>query len=112
ASMIATAVLLIAFIHHRSKNRPAPERDPDESQTHHSRPHRTAVCLSTKVLLDLLMKIDAEVQRSAREDGWKVDWEAHDAAVAAAQEAYRQKRYAKGVREICRSICSIMDHLP
>lgn len=112
ASMIATAVLLIAFIHHRSKNRPAPERDPDESQTHHSRPHRTAVCLSTKVLLDLLMKIDAEVQRSAREDGWKVDWEAHDVAVAAAQAAYREKRYAKGVREICRSICSIMDHLP
>jgi protein phosphatase len=84
----------------------------DDSKTQVWRPHRTAVGLSSKDLLDLLAQIDIDLQRSAREDGWEVNWSEHDQAASAAQQAAREKRYAKGIRDLARAIGIIMDELP
>ncbi|WP_437225361.1 PP2C family protein-serine/threonine phosphatase [Planctomicrobium sp. SH661] len=109
-SMIAAAAMLIALLRHR---RTLKEEIPsDDSHTHHSRPHRTAVGLSSRTLLELLIKIDAEVQRSAREDGWSVDWTEHSRACTAAQAAAREKRYSKGIRDAARAIGIVMEQLP
>jgi len=110
-SLIAAAALSLALLQHRRIHRDAHPQQ-DDSYTHHSRPHRTAVGLTSRVLLDLLLRIDAELQRSAREDGWAVPWGDHEQAFSAAQLANREKRYSKGIRDISRAIAIIMDQLP
>ncbi|WP_437202927.1 PP2C family protein-serine/threonine phosphatase [Planctomicrobium sp. SH664] len=85
---------------------------PDETHTRLWRPHRTAVALSSKELFELLASIDGELQRSARDDGWDVDWGEHDRAVKAAERAAQEKRYAKGLRDLARAIGMVMDELP
>jgi len=109
-ALIGAAVLSIALLRHRRVL--AKLQSSDDSQTHHSRPHRTAVGLPSKTLLDLLLRIDAELQRSAQEDGWPVNWNEHGQAATAAQASGREKRYTKGVREVARAIGIIMDQLP
>lgn len=87
-------------------------RPVDDSQTHHSRAHRTAVGLPSKELAELLLRIDGELQRSAREDSWGVDWAEHDKAVTSAQQMAREKRYSKTIRDAARAIQIIMAELP
>lgn len=109
-SLISAGILSLALVRHRRLLRNVHTQD--DSYTHHSRPHRTAVGLTSRTLLDLLMRIDAELQRSAHEDGWNVNWPDHEQAVSAAQLASREKRYTKGIRDIARAIGIIMDQLP
>jgi protein phosphatase len=88
------------------------ESAPDNSHTQHSRPHRTAVGLTSRSLLDLLIRTDAELQRSAQEDGWEVNWPEHDRALVSAKQSSQEKRYAKALREAARAIGTIMEELP
>jgi protein phosphatase len=111
----AAAVGLVGFaygaIRRRRELRKQIERS-DDSRTLISRPHRTAAALSSKELLEMLLKIDADLQRAAREDGWSIDWRAHDDDLKAAQEALRSKRYGRGVRDIGRAIDALMSRIP
>ena len=109
-SLLAAGILSLALIRHRRLMRDS-QLD-DDSYTHHSRPHRTAVSLTSKALLDLLLKIDAELQRSARDDGWGVNWTEHEQALSSAQLCHREKRFPKGVRDAARAIGIIMEQLP
>jgi len=87
-------------------------QDSDEFQTQHSRPYRTAVGLSSSELADLLLRTDFELQRSAREDGWNVNWEEHDRAIASSQALVREKRHSRAVRDVARAIQIVMSELP
>jgi protein phosphatase len=108
-SLLALGGLLVGSMRRR---RILLESVQDDSHTQHSRPHRTAVGLTSKALLDLLVRTDADLQRSAREDGWEVDWPEHDRAVEGAKQASQEKRYSKGLRDAARAIGTIMDELP
>jgi protein phosphatase len=70
------------------------------------------VGLSSSELADLLLRTDFELQRSAREDGWNVNWEEHDRAVASSQALVREKRHSRAVREVSKAIQIVMSELP
>lgn len=108
-SVAGMLALAYAAIKRRQQLR---HRDDDATGAHFIRPHRTAVGLSSKQLLDLLQQVDKEVARSAREDGWSVPWEEHDRTVTAAQRAAREKRHSKGIRDLARAIELVMEQLP
>ncbi|MCA8996362.1 MAG: serine/threonine-protein phosphatase [Planctomycetaceae bacterium] len=108
-SVIGLVALIIGTVRQR---RSQVVHTPDESHTRIFRPHRTAVSLPSKDLFERLATIDSELQRSAREDGWDVSWNDHGKSVTAAEEAAKDRRYGKAVREIAKAVCLIMDALP
>lgn len=104
-----TALLVISY--RMKKNAPAPP-DFDDSMTHHSRPHRTAVGLSSKELSELLLRITLELRATAQADGWGVEWEEHDRLLNTAQTLSKEKRFSKAIRELARCIHLVMTQLP
>lgn len=112
ALAVGTLVTLTVGAFRRQRELVHQRQQRDVSKTNLWRPYRTAVGLPSKELFDLLAAIEIDVQRSAREDGWNVNWSEHQAALAAAQKAGQEKRYARGVRDLARAIEAIMDELP
>lgn len=111
-TVFATFMLTLLTIGAIRQQRRMTREDRDLSQTNLWRPHRTAVALASQQLLERLTEIETELQRSAREDGWNVNWKEHELAVQAARQAHQEKRFARGVRHIARAIGVIMDELP
>ncbi|WP_437192611.1 PP2C family protein-serine/threonine phosphatase [Planctomicrobium sp. SH527] len=115
-SLLAIAVtalfwLLIVHFRHRHSTQ-LPVQSVDDSKTHHSRPHRTAVGLSSKDLAELLAKIDGELCTAAQADQWKVNWAEHGKCQAVGLQHIREKRYSKAIRDLARSIRVIMEQIP
>jgi protein phosphatase len=75
-------------------------------------PHRSGVAMSSAGLVEVLSRLEFDLRRAAQEEGWSVDWAAHEAAVTAAAEAVAQKRYGRGVRDFGRAIDVLMSDLP
>jgi len=90
----------------------APESGSDASRTNYWRPYRSAVAKSSEALAAELIQLEAAIQRAAAEEQWRVDWTAHQQAVAAAQKSMEQKRFTKAVRDIARAIDQLMTELP
>lgn len=109
---LAVGMLVALTIGAVRRQRDLVRKRPDLSQTNLWRPYRTAVALSSKELYELLVAIEIDLQRSAREDGWNVRWADHQAALVAAHQAGQEKRYARGIRDLARAIEVMMDQLP
>lgn len=88
------------------------EEQGDDSQTQFLRPHRTAVSLDSKILFEKLSAIEADVRRAAQEDGWSVNWKEHQDAMSAAEQAVKEKRFSRGIRNLSSGIGEIMDEHP
>ncbi len=84
----------------------------DSSRTNLWRPHRTAVCLTSAELFELLVAVNNKIASDAKDDGWAINWKTHEAAVKAAQQAATEKRFSRGVRDLARAIDCIMKELP
>jgi protein phosphatase len=84
----------------------------DASRTNYWRPYRTAVAKSSEDLFAELAHLEGEVRRAAEEERWSVDWRVHQEALTNAQKAAEQKRYAKAIRDLARSIDLLMTELP
>ncbi|MCB9952884.1 MAG: serine/threonine-protein phosphatase [Planctomycetaceae bacterium] len=111
AGAIGLIVMLIAVVR---RKRPETQRtaSDDDSQTMLCRPHRTGTAKDSKAFLDDLLAMRAELERSAHEDGWNVDWKQHDTDRDAALEAKSSKRYGRGIRDCARAIDALMSKLP
>lgn len=73
-----------------------------------SGPYRSAIARPVEELLDELAAAGAEVQRTAREDDWGVDWDKHEEAVKKAREALSQRRRSLALREYAKAIDALM----
>lgn len=71
--------------------------DDDASRTIHNRPHATAVALPPDKLASQLASANGELARTAREDGWPVNWTKHQDATNAASKAVEEKRFAVAI---------------
>lgn len=84
----------------------------DDAETKFLRPHRTNVCLDSKALFERLLRLEGELRRAAREDGWGVNWVNHQTAVDAATTAAQEKRYSRAIRHVASAIGEMMDQHP
>jgi len=73
-----------------------------------SGPYRSALATPIEDLLDELAAAGSEIQRTAREDEWRVDWGKHEAAVKNARQALAQQRRALALREYAKAIDALM----
>lgn len=84
----------------------------DLSRTNLSRPHRTAVSLSSAELFQLLLDVESGLRRSATEENWSIDLKAHREAITAAEQAQREKRFGRGCRDLARAIDTLLAQMP
>ncbi len=84
----------------------------DLSRTNLSRPHRTAVSLSSEELFHLLGDVEQGLLRSATEENWSIDFKVHRESMAAAEQAQREKRFGRGCRDLARAIDSLVTQMP
>lgn len=118
AGSVVTALALASFLSMLlillRRNRQVLESLPqdDNSRTRLLRPHRTGVCLDSPGLYERLKLIEAELRRSAQEDGWRVQWKEHEKALESAGQYATEKRYSKGVRHLARAIELLMSDHP
>lgn len=102
------AVLIAAFRMRRQLQQPID----DASRTNLSRPHRTAVALDSRQLFESLAETEAELRRSAMEDGWEVDWTAHGEIMKGAAQCRTERRFGRGCRDVGKAIELLMAQLP
>jgi len=79
-----------------------------ESETLYWRPYRSASAQLTRKFLSHLSAVEAELQRTAIEEGWSIDWTAHEAAFADVRTALQQKQYDRALAALARTIDILM----
>ena len=84
----------------------------DLSRTNLSRPHRTAVSISSSELFQMLVDVELGLRRSATEENWSIDIKAHREAISAAEQAQREKRFGRGCRDLARAIDTLSTQMP
>lgn len=111
-SSVGMVILLLKAASLRRKLQKQYDTSDDLSKTNFSRPHRTAVSLSSEELYQLLSDVEMELRRSAAEENWQINRRAHDEAIAAAEQAKKEKRYGRGCRDLARAIDTLMHDMP
>ena len=112
---LAATTLVAMLLKVLSMNRKAREvqvENDDLSRTNLSRPHRTAVSLTSTELFLLLSEIEQELRRSAAEENWNIDQKTHQESITAAEQAQREKRYGRGCRDLARAIDILVTQMP
>ena len=71
-------------------------------------PYRSHVARPVKELLSDLAELAVELQRTAREDGWNVDWKQYEHAVTKSRKALSEKRRSQALREYGKAIDALM----
>ncbi len=104
---VGLAVLGVAAL----RNRPT-KSGANDPQTVLNRPHRTAVAMPNEKLVDVLSAVERDLRRAAHEEGWNVNWEAHQQAAESAVKSVHQGRFARGVRDFARAVDVLMTDLP
>lgn len=107
--------LLILLLKAMSLQRQATKQHVDNddlSKTNFSRPHRTAVSLSSEELFRLLTEVESGLRRSATEENWPIETKPHSEAIAAAEQAQKEKRFGRGCRDLARAIDTLMTEMP
>lgn len=107
--------IVILLLKALSLQRKARRREIDNEDLHRtnlSRPHRTAVSLTSTELFQLLADIELELRRSATEENWNIDAKTHSEALLAAEQAQREKRFGRGCRDLARAIDTLAAQMP
>ncbi len=90
---------------------PGRHDEPDDTFDHSARvaPARTTPLKHTNHrLLQELATLEADLRRSATEEEWSIDWQAHQQALAAAKSALSEKNYPRALQELGRCIDTLM----
>ncbi|MDA0835426.1 MAG: protein phosphatase 2C domain-containing protein [Planctomycetota bacterium] len=71
-------------------------------------PYRTASARLTRKFLNHVAAIEAELQRTASDEGWRIDWNSHEEAYQRAQSAIADKAYPQILSAYARAIDVLM----
>jgi protein phosphatase len=97
----AAIVLIVGWFRHRpvEEAQAAAEREAaDLSQTMVWRPYRTASARLDERFLGHLAAIEAELQRTAADEEWKLDWDRHESLFERARTALGERNFAQAIR--------------
>ncbi len=85
--------------------------DESPSETIIWRPYRTANAVLSSPFVKYLMSVESELQRSALENGWAIDWGSHDEAHRQATEFLAKNQLNKSMTKIAKAIHILMNGL-
>jgi protein phosphatase len=80
----------------------------DLAETTVWRPYRTASAKFNPKFLTHLAAVEAELQRTATEEGWSINWPDHETAFNAAKNAIQGRQYRQAFRHYARAIDVLM----
>lgn len=99
-----SVLLIVGVVVYLWRKRQGRLTDADLDPTRLSRPYQTASAAFNRDLLSELASAESELQRSAIEEGWSIDWSAHEkayrsahAALAAGDEKQAFRFYAQAI---------------
>ncbi len=67
-------------------------------------PYRTASAKITPEFVTELANLEYNLQRSAVEEGWSIEWTEHNRIFQAAKTALAERRYTESLRDFARAI--------
>jgi len=106
-SIATSAVVFVAgLLGYWLRQRPSAVVDSDETVLW--RPYRTASAKLSKRFLNHLAAIEAELQRTASEEGWTIDWATHESSFQSAQTALGNRQYSQSFIAYSRTIDILM----
>jgi len=79
-----------------------------ESETLYWRPYRSASAQLTRKFLSHLSAVESELQRTAIEENWSIDWTAHESAFADVRTTLQHKQYDRALAALAKSIDILM----
>ncbi|MBM79198.1 MAG: serine/threonine protein phosphatase [Planctomycetaceae bacterium] len=97
-------VLLLFF---RLKPKKVPEEDVADTKPPW-KPYRTASAKLTRKFLNDLAELESKLQKTGNEEGWSIDWSAHEEAFKACQETLENKQYSKAVAAYAKALDILM----
>jgi PPM family protein phosphatase len=71
-------------------------------------PYRSAIARPLEELLDELASVAAEIQRTAHEDAWSVEWDKYSDCIGRAREALSARRRSLALQEYGKAIDALM----
>ena len=74
-------------------------------------PYATGSARLSRKFLGHLAAVEAELQRTASEEGWSVDWRSHEQAFKNAKSAYACREYSEAFRWYAKAIDTLMPGL-
>jgi hypothetical protein len=67
-------------------------------------PYRTSSAKITPEFVTELANLEYNLQRSALEEGWSIEWTEHDRVFQTAKTALAERRYTESLRDFARAI--------
>jgi protein phosphatase len=105
-SLCAGSLLTVSAL--RERRRLLKRGQDERRELQEAGPYRSSVARPVRELIDELASLSQELQRTAEEDGWNVNWEEHGRAVQAASDAVAARRRVSALREFARAIDLLM----
>ena len=105
-SLAGILALLVYWWDTRPRTTDDVEADDDETVLW--RPYRTASARFSQKFLTHLAAVEAELQRTATEEGWSIDRSRHESAFNAAKSALSGKQYRQAFRHYAQAIDVLM----
>ncbi len=103
-AMMAILTIIVLRLKKRLRRQPGGET----AETVLWKPYRTASARLNLKFLRHLAAVAAELQRTATEEGWLIDWVRHEQASNDAQRAYAARRYSQAFRDYAKVIEALM----
>lgn len=100
------AVGLFSFLWENRPKKQPPSQSHDD--TIMWRPYRSASARLAPEFISHLAAIESELQRTALDEGWSIEWPAHRLASERAQQHHDQKELAKALQDYSNAIDALM----
>lgn len=108
SALLAAVVLILEWMKvRRQQIRSAPEND----DTVLWRPYRTADARLSRKFLNHLAAVESELQRTAQEEKWPVDWKVHAEEYEGTKQALATNQQTRAFRALARCIDVLMQGL-
>lgn len=104
----AAVGIFALWLEKRPRSPAGKEGSSDLADTRIWRPYRTASAKFNRRFLSHLAAIESELQRAATDEGWTIDWDAHEEAYRKAKNSLNQREYAQAFGDFARVIDILM----
>ena len=105
-TVIAVGGLILRWLEKRQEPRPAAQ---PASDTTVWQPYATASARLSRRFVSHLAAIEEELHRTAAEEGWSINWRAHEDAFRKARKRFTDKQYRAGFLELANAIDVLME---
>lgn len=107
-SVVAAGSLTLWWLRNKQPSAPVDEPNQPAAETQFWRPYRSASAKLSTRFISHLAAVESELQRTASEEGWSIEWKDHEVAYKAAKQAVADGKYSASIQHLARAIDVLM----